>query len=148
MVRRSDSGEAGIGVPLPGAARRSPPTERVVQVLDYLVARPGLRFGLSELARELELSKPTCLGILTALTDAGYLIRDPADEDLRPRPGADRRGPGRAAGIRVGTDRTPPLGCPELGVRCDVYSVGGGRRPDRDPRRGRGSRRSRGRPRG
>jgi DNA-binding IclR family transcriptional regulator len=59
-------------------ARRSPPTERVVAVLDFLVARQGERFGLSELARNAGLSKPTCLGIVTALTSAGYLVRDPA----------------------------------------------------------------------
>ncbi|HEX9335776.1 MAG TPA: helix-turn-helix domain-containing protein, partial [Pseudonocardiaceae bacterium] len=58
-------------------ARRSPPTERVVAVLDFLVARQGERFGLSELARNLGLAKPTCLGIVTALTAGGYLVRDP-----------------------------------------------------------------------
>lgn len=56
--------------------RRSPPTERVVQVLDHLVARPDSRFGLSELARDLGISKPTCLGILAALVGGGYLTRD------------------------------------------------------------------------
>ncbi|TSD93913.1 helix-turn-helix domain-containing protein [Skermania sp. ID1734] len=61
-------------------ARRSPPTERVVQVLDYLVLRKDQRFGLSELARELDLSKPTCLGILNALVDGGYLGRHPVDK--------------------------------------------------------------------
>jgi len=57
--------------------RRSPPTERVVAVLDFLVAHQGERFGLSELARRLGLSKPTCLGILTALAAGGYLVHDP-----------------------------------------------------------------------
>ncbi|MEU5843136.1 helix-turn-helix domain-containing protein [Rhodococcus sp. NPDC047139] len=74
------SGALGDGSDRSSTARRSPPTERVVQVLDHLVARPGVRFGLSELARELGLSKPTCLGILTALADAGYLVRDPVDK--------------------------------------------------------------------
>ncbi|WP_054813922.1 helix-turn-helix domain-containing protein [Nocardia arizonensis] len=58
-------------------ARRSAPTERVVRVLDFLVEQRGRRFGLSELARELGLAKPTCLGILTELTAGGYLVRDP-----------------------------------------------------------------------
>ncbi|MBH0776428.1 helix-turn-helix domain-containing protein [Nocardia bovistercoris] len=62
-----------------GVARRSAPTARVVQILDFLVEQRGKRFGLSELARELDLAKPTCLGILTELTAAGYLIRDPAN---------------------------------------------------------------------
>ena len=63
--------------------RASPPTDRVVRVLDYLAGRPEQRFGVSELARRLGLSKPTCLGIVTSLTDAGYLVRDPGDKTYR-----------------------------------------------------------------
>jgi DNA-binding IclR family transcriptional regulator len=59
--------------------RSSPPTERVLDVLDFLTARPNERFGLSELARRLGISKPTCLGIVNALARRGYLVRDPAD---------------------------------------------------------------------
>ena len=55
--------------------RASPPTERVVAVLNFLAAHPHDRFGLSELARRVNLSKPTCLGILTSLTESGYLVR-------------------------------------------------------------------------
>lgn len=62
-----------------GTARRSPPTARVVALLDHLVAARGGRLGLSALARELGISKPTCLGILTELVAAGYLVRDPRD---------------------------------------------------------------------
>jgi DNA-binding IclR family transcriptional regulator len=58
-------------------ARRSPPTERVIAVLDHFVATRGRRIGLSALARELGISKPTCLGIVTGLVAAGYLVRDP-----------------------------------------------------------------------
>jgi DNA-binding IclR family transcriptional regulator len=57
--------------------RRSAPVERVVRLLDFLVARRGQRFGLSELARDLDLSKPTCLAILTELVAGGYLVRKP-----------------------------------------------------------------------
>ncbi|MGO4614947.1 helix-turn-helix domain-containing protein [Nocardia sp. 2YAB30] len=56
--------------------RRSAPTVRVVQVLDFFVEQRGKRFGLSEIARALDLAKPTCLGILTELSAAGYLVRD------------------------------------------------------------------------
>jgi hypothetical protein len=45
-------------------------------VLDFFVEQRGKRFGLSELARELDLAKPTCLGILTELSAGGYLVRD------------------------------------------------------------------------
>lgn len=67
----------------PGAGRASPPTARVVAVLDFLAHHPHEQFGLSALARRLDLSKPTCLGILTTLTDAGYLIRDASDKTYR-----------------------------------------------------------------
>lgn len=55
----------------------SPPTARVLQVLEFLVRHQGQRFGLSELARRCAVSKPTCLGIVTELTAWGYLLRDP-----------------------------------------------------------------------
>jgi DNA-binding IclR family transcriptional regulator len=58
------------------SGRASPPTERVVRILDFLAGRPDQRFGVSDLARRVGLSKPTCLGIVTALTEAGYLVRD------------------------------------------------------------------------
>jgi DNA-binding IclR family transcriptional regulator len=58
------------------SGRLSPPTTRVVAILNFLAQHPHDQFGLSELARRLDLSKPTCLGIVTTLTDAGYLVRD------------------------------------------------------------------------
>ncbi|WP_319450972.1 MULTISPECIES: IclR family transcriptional regulator [unclassified Mycobacterium] len=63
--------------------RVSPPTERVVRILDFLAGHADQRFGLSELARRLDLSKPTCLGIVTALCEAGYLVRDNSDKTYR-----------------------------------------------------------------
>jgi DNA-binding IclR family transcriptional regulator len=58
--------------------RQSPPTERVIRLLDLLAARPRQGYALSELARDLEMSKATCLGIVGALTRAGYLVRHEA----------------------------------------------------------------------
>ncbi|MBI3212960.1 MAG: helix-turn-helix domain-containing protein [Mycobacterium sp.] len=66
-----------------GSGRASPPTERVVAILDFLARHPHERFGLSELARRVELSKPTCLGIATTLSEAGYLVRDAQDKTYR-----------------------------------------------------------------
>ncbi|HEX9178043.1 MAG TPA: helix-turn-helix domain-containing protein [Mycobacterium sp.] len=65
------------------AGRASPPTDRAVRVLDFLSQHPQERFGVSELARRVELSKPTCLGIVTTLTESGYLIRDERDKTYR-----------------------------------------------------------------
>jgi DNA-binding IclR family transcriptional regulator len=59
------------------SSRRSPPTQRVVALLDHFAAHPGQRFGLSELSRSLQISKPTCLGIVTTLTETGWLQCDP-----------------------------------------------------------------------
>lgn len=69
--------------PRESSGRSSPPTLRAVAILDFLARHPHDRFGLSELARRLELSKPTCLGIVTTLTEAGYLVRDSHDKTYR-----------------------------------------------------------------
>ena len=63
--------------------RASPPTGRVVRVLDFMSRHPQGRFGVSDLARRVDLSKPTCLGIVTTLTESGYLIRDGRDKTYR-----------------------------------------------------------------
>ena len=65
------------------SGRASPPTERVVAILDFLARHPHDRFGVSELARRLGLSKPTCLGIVTTLTESDYLVRDSQDKTYR-----------------------------------------------------------------
>jgi DNA-binding IclR family transcriptional regulator len=65
------------------SGRASPPTERVVAILDFLARHPHERFGVSKLARRLGLSKPTCLGIVTTLTGADYLVRDSQDKTYR-----------------------------------------------------------------
>ncbi|MFV8162172.1 IclR family transcriptional regulator [Mycobacterium sp. 134] len=61
------------------AGRASPPTARVVAILDFLSHHPQERFGLSELTRRVGLSKPTCLGILSTLTESGYLVCETGD---------------------------------------------------------------------
>jgi DNA-binding IclR family transcriptional regulator len=59
-------------------ARRAPAVERAVAILNLLAAHPGQRFTLSEIARDLTLNKATLHAILGALTETGYLVRDPA----------------------------------------------------------------------
>ncbi len=93
----------------PPAVRSSPPTERVVTVLDFLAHHPDQRFGLSELARRTGLSKPTCLGIATTLTDAGYLIRDDADKAYRLGPGLITLGRAAQHSLRVGPEAREQL---------------------------------------
>lgn len=74
MLRMSSAESSG---------RTSPPTARVIRVLDFLSQHPHERFGVSELARRVDLSKPTCLGIVTTLAEAGYLVRDERDKTYR-----------------------------------------------------------------
>jgi DNA-binding IclR family transcriptional regulator len=69
--------------PSGAAGRISPPTERVVAVLGFLARHEQERFGLSELARRVGLSKPTCLGIVSTLVESGYLLRDDRDKTYR-----------------------------------------------------------------
>lgn len=78
--------------PVPGAARdtpsddgpaqvterESPPTRRVIGVLNLLADHPRARLSLTEVAARLDLSMPTTLGILNELVDAGFASRDDA----------------------------------------------------------------------
>jgi DNA-binding IclR family transcriptional regulator len=69
-------GNARSAEPRDGLERTSPPTARVVRLLNFMVAHQGSRYGLAELSRRCEVSKPTCLGIVTELVAAGYLTRE------------------------------------------------------------------------
>ncbi|MEU8133347.1 IclR family transcriptional regulator [Streptodolium elevatio] len=81
--------------------RHSPPTERVTQVLNLLAEHPREPLTLARIAQRLALSKPTCLGILTTLTEAGYAHRTP-DKAYRLGPALGRIG-------RASEDGTTPL---------------------------------------
>jgi DNA-binding IclR family transcriptional regulator len=83
------------------SGRASPPTERVVAILDFLAQHPHDQFGLSELARRLGMSKPTCLGIITTLTERGYLIRDTGDKTYRLGPALIALGHSAQESMRV-----------------------------------------------
>jgi DNA-binding IclR family transcriptional regulator len=107
--------------------RPSPPTERVLDVIDFLVGRPGERFGLSELARTLEISKPTCLGIVNALARRGYVVRDPHDVTYRLGPALVAAGRAAQAGFAVGDVARPHLEAlsARYGTTCTASAVVG-----------------------
>ncbi|AFR46891.1 helix-turn-helix domain-containing protein [Gordonia sp. KTR9] len=54
----------------------SNPTRRVVDVLNFLARRSERSYSLSELARELDISKSTLHPLVETLVEAGYLLRD------------------------------------------------------------------------
>ncbi len=70
---RADSHDGSGLMPRP-----SNPTARTVRLLDLLASRPNDSFGLSDLARTLQMNKATCLTILTTLTASGYVLLDSA----------------------------------------------------------------------
>lgn len=61
-------------------ARPAPSATRTVALLDFLAAHPDERFGLSDLARRLGMSKATAHALTAALTESGYLLRHPVDK--------------------------------------------------------------------
>src|SRR5437899_5271469 len=65
----------------------SPPTARVVQIIEFLARHQGERFTLSEIARGCDITKPTCLGIAAELTARGFLVRDPRTKSYGLGPG-------------------------------------------------------------
>lgn len=57
--------------------RSSPPTRRVVDVIDLLAARPATPLTLTAIASATAQSAATCLGILNELAQVGYVVRHP-----------------------------------------------------------------------
>jgi DNA-binding IclR family transcriptional regulator len=92
------------------SGRASPPTTRVVTVLEFLARHPHDRFGLSELARRAGVSKPTCLGIVTTLAASGYLVRDAQDKTYRLGPALITLGHKAQESLRVSPAARDELG--------------------------------------
>lgn len=98
-------------------SRPSPPTTRVVEVLDLLAAsRQAL--SASSVARRLGISSSTCAALLGALQAAHYVERDPDK--------AYRLGPGLLPLAEAALDRFPLLGAghDELGQLSQELSCG------------------------
>jgi DNA-binding IclR family transcriptional regulator len=73
-------------------ARPAPSVTRVVSLINLLGEQTGEFLNLSEIARRLELNKATAHGILTALNDAGYIVRHPESGGYTLGPGLVRVG--------------------------------------------------------
>lgn len=58
------------------AARSSPPTTRVVRVLEHLARRPAEPRTVTQVARELGIARATCALIVEELVGLGWLARD------------------------------------------------------------------------
>lgn len=64
-------------------ARPSPQTERLVDLVEALAARPDQGLSLTELARHLDVTPATCHPMVTALTRRGWLRRHPVRRTYR-----------------------------------------------------------------
>jgi DNA-binding IclR family transcriptional regulator len=64
-------------------ARPSPQTNRVIALVEILSARPNEALTLAEVTRRLGVNKSTCYSMLQALTEVGWLLRDPFHKTYR-----------------------------------------------------------------
>lgn len=58
----------------------SPPTRRVVDIIELLCERRGTRTRLSDIVHALGLNQATAYAILKELGETGWVVRDPADK--------------------------------------------------------------------
>jgi DNA-binding IclR family transcriptional regulator len=61
----------------------SPTAERTIQILDFLTTHPGRGFTLSELSRQLRISKSTAQKILQTLSERALVLRNPDSFEFR-----------------------------------------------------------------
>ncbi|WP_436778391.1 IclR family transcriptional regulator [Yinghuangia sp. YIM S09857] len=61
-------------------ATPSPPTDRVLGILELLASRPEQALSLSDIARALGMNKATCHAVTASLAGADYLTRNPIDK--------------------------------------------------------------------
>ena len=112
--------------------RTSPPTERVVATMALLAERPDASLSLAELTRRLGVNKSTGHAILTSLTAAGWVLRDPTSKTYRLGPAVVALG--RQAGASfpaldfarpalVELSREFAATCAALGVGDDAVTV-------------------------
>lgn len=67
---------ANIDGAAPARGVSSPPTERVIRILELLASDPERGFSLSEIARILHISHGTCHAIVTTLAARQWIVRD------------------------------------------------------------------------
>ncbi|MGI9161803.1 MAG: helix-turn-helix domain-containing protein [Mycobacterium sp.] len=70
-----------VSLERPQSQAPSPPTERVIAVIQLLGSEPARQFTLAEICRSLNISRATGHAILTTLTAHDWVTRDPASAE-------------------------------------------------------------------
>ncbi len=70
-----------VSLERPQSQAPSPPTERVIAVIELLGSEPARQFTLAEICRSLNISRATGHAILTTLTAHDWVTRDPANAE-------------------------------------------------------------------
>jgi DNA-binding IclR family transcriptional regulator len=108
--------------------RPSPQTDRVIALTRLLAAHPDEGFTMAELARRLRLNKATLYPMMATLTEAGWLVREPAGKTFRLGP--ELIAIGEAAGKRLPATQlarpTMVALATELGVTCAAFTASDG----------------------
>ena len=84
-----------------GVEPGSPPTDRVVAVVELLAAEPARTYSLTEIARTAEVTPATCHEILASLTRAAWVVRDPGDRSYGLGPAMLAMGQAAASGYQA-----------------------------------------------
>lgn len=90
-------------------ARRSPQTERLVEMVEYLAADPHREYQLTELARLVHLDAATCYPMLTELTRVGWLVKDRARKTYRLGPRLIGVGSAAQSSLQIATYARPEM---------------------------------------
>lgn len=90
-------------------ARRSPQTERLVEIIEFLAAIPQREYRLAELARLVDLDDATCYPMLTELTRVGWLVKDRVRKTYRLGPRLIALGAAAQMSLHVATCARPEL---------------------------------------
>ena len=81
--------------------RRSPQTERLVEIVEFLAANPQREYRLTDLARLVEIDVATCHPMLAELTRVGWLVKDRTHKTYRLGP--------RLVGVGVAAQASAPI---------------------------------------
>ena len=108
------------------AARPSPQTERVVNLIEALAALDSGGLTLAGVSRRLGVHKASCHSMLSALLDAGWLQRDAIDLTYQLGPALVRLG-GKAASRFPALDQARPVMddlSASTGAHCIAFTIG------------------------